>query len=106
MTILLIVLSLWSVVHIPSATGSDWVIKTFSEVGATCHNMDRHCQSFLPLDDCKNKAEELGFKFIYFQSILDRPLGERCHIYSSCDSTRIPVLGGTTYEFIGNVYHI
>ena len=69
-------------------------------VFATCSNDDRYSETGLSLDDCKNEAAKLGFQFIYFQSLDERPRGERCHIYRSCDTFRIAKLGGTTYMFV------
>ena len=76
----------------------EWKIKTFAEKGLTCSTEERYSESSLDLETCKQTAEELGYNFIYFQPLSERPQGVWCHIYKSCEKTRIPSLGGRNYE--------
>jgi len=64
----------------------------------TCSIEERYSESSLDLETCKQTAEELGYNFIYFQPLSERPQGVWCHIYKSCEKTRIPSLGGRNYE--------
>ena len=76
----------------------EWKVKTFDEKGLTCSTEERYSESPLDLETCKQTAEELGYNFIYFQPLSERPQGVWCHIYKSCEKTRIPSLGGRNYE--------
>jgi len=92
-------------------TCPSWIVKTFSRQAtclsgsgtcmATCSNADRHSESSLSLDECKTTAAAAGYRFIYYQpvSIQNGAQSEWCHIYRSCDSTRIPKDSGTTYAY-------
>ena len=62
----------------------EWKIKTFAEKGLTCSTEERYSESSLDLETCKQTAEELGYNFIYFQPLSERPQGVWCHIYKSC----------------------
>ena len=80
------------------------VTKSSDEIvlGTTCGMDERYSESALSVDECQSMADDLGYQFIYYQSLDDRPQGEWCHIYISCDTTRIPDESGTKYEYIGN----
>ena len=77
-----------------------WSTKIFNETGVTCSNDQIHSHSALDLDSCKELAAKSGFRFIFFLTVSDRPEGEYCQIYRSCDETRVPTYKGTTYEFL------
>ena len=87
-----------------------WRKKTFETAGATCSTDERIYQgSCLGLEDCKEEAKEQrrdypNANFIFFQSADDRvgqnTLGAWCHIYKSCEQTRVPSISGTNYEFV------
>ena len=81
-------------------TGWKWQRKTFSEEGVTCSFEYQRLEDSLSLAACKSKAEYLGHKFIYYQNGTQRPEGEWCHIYMSCNKTRFPGIQGITYEYI------
>ena len=79
-------------------TSKVWREKTFATAGETCSTDERVYEGALDLAACKTKAEEYGnANFIYFQSATDRPNGIWCHIYTSCENTRVPGLPGTNY---------
>ena len=70
-------------------------------VGTTCGIDERYSQSSLSLDECQSEAESLGYTFIYFQRADERPQNKDfCHIYWSCDTTRIPAETGTNYQLV------
>jgi len=83
-----------------------WVTANFENDGSdntpTCSddNLVSKTKS-LSLSECQTEAESVGATFIYWQSSSERPSStiDLCHIYLSCDSTRIPAAPGTTMEF-------
>ena len=85
-----------------------WRIKKFETAGATCSTDERIYQgNCLGLEECKEEAKEQrkdhpNANFIYFQSA-DNRVGQNtpgawCHIYTSCEQTRVPSIAGTNYE--------
>ena len=68
--------------------------------GHTCSKEERVYTGVLDLEACKARAEEYGnANFIYFQSATDRPAGILCHIYKSCEITRMAGRPGTNYYY-------
>ena len=92
--------TLWIFVFDNLDTSKVWREKTFATAGDTCSTDERVYQDALDLAACKTKAEEYGnANFIYFQSLSVRPAGILCHIYTSCENTRVPSLPGTNYYY-------
>ena len=77
-------------------------MNTFLESGETCSVAERYTKFVATLDECKLEAVENGYSYIFFQDISVMS-DEWCHIYISCTETRVPVKGGTNYEYVGKV---
>lgn len=75
---------------------SDWLVSTGL---VTCSKDYFISEAALTQEECKAEAVLTGGSHIYYQSSEDRNgNGDWCHIYSSCDTTRVPDNPGTTFE--------
>merc|ERR1719379_2916731 len=86
---------------IEAVTSSDecWVEKT--DLGTlTCSKDERIDQRPRTYANCLADAEYLGAPYVYWQSADERPVHDTpaCHIYSSCENTRVPAETGVNMK--------